>query len=340
MRLIKTSEIALALHEVKPNQIAVAYVGKDWKTFVDSAFLREIIVSPTLGSNPYAIKELAEEPRGWKNVHFLDKLHTKMYIGIHKAAVGSFNLSRNGISATGLEELGIVTNDQPMIEELRNEFERLRKLAQNNYKTKKCKTERLAVLLTLTKRAASERLISTIESDEVTQLENYKPISENDFLVAWYLEESIDIDYDRLSSENPDINEENYSDVVENSCNFFEKDEILVDTWILMWKARSNGLPMEKLNAYWLYAHRIAKKTVKNNNYTTLVIQMKDKNPHWTEPFDLSKNGVQAALRKVLLSPEFSEFRGNSLNPWSFKPSKSKILQFINKAKEFLQTAK
>ena len=222
-----------------------------------------------------------------------------------------------------------------MIEELRNEFERLRKLAQNNYKTKKCKTERLAVLLTLTKRAASEGLLSATEDDEVTQLENYKPISENDFLVVWYIKEPIEIDYARVNSESQDINEENYSDVVEDYFNFFEKDQIKIDTWILMWRAGKNGLPMGRSKAYWFYADRIVTKAVKNSSYTKLVIQMKNKPPR-PEPFDLNKSAVQSALRKVLSSQDFSEFRDDGVNPWSFESSKNKLLDFITEVKRVL----
>ena len=47
-----------ALNEIKPTKIAVAYVGAGWKNYRLLEYLEEIIVSPTLGSNPFAIEEI------------------------------------------------------------------------------------------------------------------------------------------------------------------------------------------------------------------------------------------------------------------------------------------
>ena len=38
------------LHEHPPTHIAVAYVGRDWNKLIDCSQLKEIIVSPTLGT--------------------------------------------------------------------------------------------------------------------------------------------------------------------------------------------------------------------------------------------------------------------------------------------------
>jgi hypothetical protein len=56
MILLKTpTEISNKLKEIEPAQIAVAYVGADWKSFLNSDHIENIIISPTLGSNPRAI---------------------------------------------------------------------------------------------------------------------------------------------------------------------------------------------------------------------------------------------------------------------------------------------
>ena len=69
------------LHEHPPTHIAVAYVGRDWDQLIDCSQLKEIIVSPTLGTNPRAVDELVEK-FGWEHVHFLDELHAKIYLSI------------------------------------------------------------------------------------------------------------------------------------------------------------------------------------------------------------------------------------------------------------------
>lgn len=336
MRLIKTSKIASALREVKPDQIAVAYVGKDWKTFVDPASLREIIVSPTLGSNPHAIKELADKHLGWENVHFLDKLHTKMYIGTQKAAIGSFNLSRNGISASGLEELGVVMDDISMIKQLRNEFKRLKTLAQKNYPKTESKTKQLKLLFKLRNRALSEGLIN--ENDGVPQLEDYRPISKDDFLVVWYIKTDPDIDYAHMSVENQDINtEEKFNDVVKEYVTFLESDHVEENTWILLWEAESsNGLPTKTSKAWWLYVDRVICQIVKDEPYTKLVVQFKN-NSAWTGLFDLNNDNVQSVLKKMLSSPKFHEFRRSEEGEsWSCAPSKKRLIQFISEVKKLL----
>lgn len=67
MKIISNSKIKSTLKKVQSNKIAVAYVGKDWKEYVNLTKDDTIIVSSTLGSNPRAIQEFVELI-GWDQV--------------------------------------------------------------------------------------------------------------------------------------------------------------------------------------------------------------------------------------------------------------------------------
>lgn len=118
MRLIHGTDIKSTIRDISPTSIAVAYVGIDWASYVSPDRIKEIILSPTLGSNPYAIVNMAKYI-GWENIYFLDNLHAKIYLSASQAAVGSFNLTANGLSAQGLEEAGFFIEEKEEIDGLR-----------------------------------------------------------------------------------------------------------------------------------------------------------------------------------------------------------------------------
>lgn len=112
MKILLAYEIGSAIQRCNPLKIAVAYLGEDWRSFIpDVQHLEEVIVSPTLGTNPRAVMDLAQRI-GWENVHFLDELHAKFYLGSSTAIVGSANLTHNGLSGDALIELCIEFSDE------------------------------------------------------------------------------------------------------------------------------------------------------------------------------------------------------------------------------------
>ena len=141
--LIDSQEIAKALQSLKPRRIAVAYVGKDWEQFLPIDSLEEVIVAPTVGSKPKAIRQIARRMGGWDNVYLLDNLHAKVFIGEKAAIVGSANLSNNALGMTGLEEVGVRVDEAPALEALRARFEELKALAFRRYPTAAAKLQRL-----------------------------------------------------------------------------------------------------------------------------------------------------------------------------------------------------
>ena len=118
-RLITDPEaLREALVDIRPRRAAVAYIGAAWRDLLgDASELEELVVSPTAGSNPWALEEICEE-LDWHNVHFLERLHAKIYIGPGRVIVGSPKLSSNGFDAgvdgSGLFE-AVVLSSEPEI---------------------------------------------------------------------------------------------------------------------------------------------------------------------------------------------------------------------------------
>jgi len=329
MRIITNPHLIDALREVHPVRIAVAYVGIDWCSYIDKHALAEIILSPTIGSNPRAIREIVES-LGWKNVHFLDELHAKVYIGEHKAAFGSFNLSKNGINETGLEELGVLTDDKTDVTNLNVEFVRLRKLALSSYQAESKKKKRLEELQAERNRAIAEGIL---RNDTPTcELIAYTPVSENELYVMWYRDVVVKFNYEELMAQDRELEEKNFNNVVNFYTTVLEEDNIKPDTWILLWQAKQDGMPMSMRHLQWMYVHQVVPQSVIDEPYTKIVLERKDKKRP-TEPFDIKSKDVQDAIKSVLRKTEFSAFREQGIEPWSALACNSKILEFVNAAK-------
>ena len=101
------------LRTIQPVSVAVAYISKAWLTYLDARSLpKTLIVSPTLGSDPSAIDK-AINMLGIGNIHFLDELHAKIYLGNQQALVGSCNLSHGGFRDN--EETAVLVTDRKQI---------------------------------------------------------------------------------------------------------------------------------------------------------------------------------------------------------------------------------
>lgn len=313
MRIITNPQLLNSMHEVRPVRISVAYVGIDWRDYIEAEHLEEIIVSPTLGSNPLAIRQLVEL-LGWDNVHFLDALHAKFYIGETMAALGSFILSSNGISAQGLEELGVVAEDAKDILTLNSEFLRLKEAANVLYPTSQSKEARLTRLQTQRNRAIAEGILN----DENTPplIIDYTPTIDSDLHVIWHRDVDAEMNYERLIAGDPQLNEAMFDNVVEDWITVQENDDIAPDSWILLWKARLDGMPNLASNPRWLYVHQVISGAVLDAPYTKMIIQRNDRRKP-TEPFDIKSSHFANALRTVLANNNFQAFRENGDDLWS-----------------------
>ena len=265
-KFLKTKEIRDELQICNPHKIAVAYIGADWADYINSNRIEEIILSPTLGSNPKAIDQLVEELGGWDKIYFLKNLHTKIYIGSEIAIVGSSNLSKNGIDVGGLEEACISVRSPELSKDINHYFETLKSKASRQFKDEKSKKQELEKLRD--KWAAAES--AGIGFDASTEKEIYEygvPAASDEFYICFF------DDYDGYSH-SKEVSKNRVDDF-----HFSPKDELRKNKWVLSWEADEDGNPTGTMD--WGYIHRIipggivafTKKGERNYPYTTAAIQ-------------------------------------------------------------------
>ena len=95
---------------------------------------------------------------GWENVHFLDNLHSKIYIGDSSMLAGSANLSRNALANTGLYEACVSTNEEKLVRSAKEVFDFYKMEAKTKYNEEQ-KKERLEKLRRIHNRAIQKKII-------------------------------------------------------------------------------------------------------------------------------------------------------------------------------------
>lgn len=316
MKFVYGSDIQHGLRDIAPTQIAVAYVGIDWKNYVVPGKLQDIVLSPTIGTNPNAIVEIAETI-GWEHVHFLDNLHAKVYLGESGAAVGSFNLTANGLSAKGLQEAGFIVEDTRLLAELRERMDDYRQQATKAYPTTIAKLTRLGELRAQWDRAIKQGVIRN--DSQSTALHAYRPVSTDEIYVCWVLGE---ITYtDQIISQG----------TVSNSLAFLESDMVKTDRWILCWRPRNDGLPDERYRPYWLHIDEVVEKGAHEAPYTKVAVERTGRN-ELSPPFEITDAAVHA-LYAVLNSGEFPEFLDNH-EAWSVNHTLPRLSKFLHVLRE------
>ncbi|MBD9402745.1 phospholipase D family protein [Comamonas sp. CMM02] len=316
MKFIHGSDIQCGLREISPIQIAVAYVGIDWKAYIVPEKLQDIVVSPTVGTNPAAIVEIAEAI-GWEHVHFLDNLHAKIYLGEHSAAVGSFNLTANGLSAEGLQEAGFLVEDARTLLELRARVDDYRQQAAMAYPTTSAKLARLAELRALWDRAIKQGVIRN--DARATALDAYRPVSGDEIYVCWGLG---NIAYtDQIVSPG----------TVKNSMSFLESDMVRSDRWILCWTSTSSGHPDKRYHPYWLHIDEVVEGGAQEVPYTKVAVERTGR-AELSPPFEIT-DAARNALYAVLNSGEFPEFLDHH-ETWSVEPTLPRLPAFLRAMSE------
>jgi len=300
-------ELRTALNEVNPSKIAVAFIGIRWKDFLLPDSLKEIILSPTLGSNPYAIQQVIDQI-GIDNVHFLDDLHTKIYIGANSALLGSCNLSRNGFSDDGNFEVGLIFSEEKYLRQLNEIFDDYRNKANDLYPDAESKEKRLEELYRqwqVAKESGTDSIL--VNNGEVTPsiLDRVPNKGERIHIAGW----SCDFTYNEevIRAVLPEAN--NLEAYFSDGRSILENDEIKEGDWILSYRCKKNGYPYRNTRIDWIYIHHVIPNGAEcedDERYTKLVGQAKNKDCP-PQPFKLDDQ-TQALIRDALNLPEFEAF--------------------------------
>lgn len=328
MHLIDNDTIQHAIKEISPTHIAVAYIGSDWDTFVDPNRIQEIVLSPTLGSNPWAINQL-QRRIGWDRIFFLDELHAKIYLGNDAAAIGSFNLTRNGFDVRGLLEYGVKIDTPQQVRQIRQQFGEIVELARARYPSAASKKQRLAKLIEISNRAAAENILRFANLD--ASLANYQPLTNNDFYVCWWQSYPLELDQSKKLRKLPELKELDLSDIAKDWTSARDDDPIEENKWVLLWHARMDGFPFARGKLKWLYVHQVIRDVVDNDHYKTLIMQRKHSHVP-PEPFSVDSTATQDALKACLALPKFKKYRPHSTRAWSTEFVASNLISLIEAA--------
>jgi len=335
MKIIAGKDIGSTLKELRPTHIAVAYLGADWREYLGNILPEEVIVSPTLGTNPYALAEIGEV-LGWQNVHLLKSLHAKIYLGSTEAIIGSCNLTKNGLRGDLLHEVAVLLTEKEAIAELRDEYHSLKDAAQDEFPTAAEKQSAIHSLERLWNKACTEGVIVADKPKNKLTIADYTDGNDS-FYVAWWGGDEIRYNDCALDEAFSDELPSGSEKPIENALPFLDSDHIEEHKWILCWQATTKGKFYGRSQPYWLYVHKIVRNGAVDEPYTQLAICRSDENI-LPAPFYLGDNKVKSALRTVLDSGRHKEFSRSGDDPWSIMPTLDKFREFIFDVKRLATT--
>ena len=317
-------DIRRVLRDVAPRKIAVAYVGGDWEKYVEHSGLDEIIVSPTLGSNPRAIERLMDL-LGASSVHFLDDLHSKIYLGSSRALVGSANLSRNGFSDSGNREVMVLVDEGNALDTLNCLYRDYKESAILSYPSEASKRRKIAELKQLSRLARMNQVAVDIMPSSATQLLDYKK-GRDRVHVVWYQSKDVIFNESAVRGVLRSDSEAPLEGCFFDSMQFAREDDIQVGDWILCWICTQKGLANKSARWKWMYVDVVIENGFVDPQWPKLAGQLK-KHDMCEEPFELNRL-VENAMVEVLNSGRFSSLLAT--DEWSLQAADSEVGVFLD----------
>lgn len=326
MVITKPAELKKTLNDIRPTYIAVAYLGDGWDSYL-KRMPQELVVSPTVGSNPRAIRA-AIRRIGIDHVHFLDDLHAKIYLGKNAALVGSCNLSGNGFDG-GHKEAAVLVKGESQINQLHAVVARYIDQARRGYPTEEKKWEQLKKLDRDWKSTPPSRNGRKAKSKKTPSLEEYlRHPSTARIHIVWC--QSVKTIYNKnVIRENlPEAKEADPADFIEMEMWVTEEDDIRNGDWTLLWRCRNDGSPRKNSRVDWMFVDRVIPHGIKNGgSYTKLVCQLKEE-PYPTPPFCLNDR-VKARIRQQL--PKFPALLSVDDEAWYLKKADAVVPEFLKR---------
>jgi len=332
-----------AIRKIQPTTAAVAYIGKAWQEYAPE--LKEVVLSPTLGSNPWAIREMIEQ-LGVDNVHFFTELHAKIYLGENAALVGSANLTSNGFGDGGLQEMAILIEDPINIAQLREHVEQFKSKAKEKYLSRDQKMEILQELERKWNIHYCRGLVPDSECHGSPTLSKYlggMPIH-----LSWYVvDPKIGFDNKKISKALSDkyetvVNAETVENLITENLCCLKDDPIQAGDWVLCWHSNGGGEPRKNGRICWMYVHLVVPDGADSGQYTNLAVQMKNQRIP-PEPFTLdekTKGCIREALTEVSNAStddiliKFAALLAHDSSTWKLSESDKVVGEFIEYIRE------
>lgn len=327
MKVLVKGEIKEAINRCRPSKVAVAYIGADWKTFIPHFHhLSAIIVSPTFGSNPRAIMDLAKQI-GWEKIHFLNELHAKIYIGNISAVVGSANLTSNGLSGHGLIELCVEVGARNSLKKLDATFDTLMQRAQEQYPTTESKRARIRELEMVWAAAIVNRIVRG-KGNNISTFSEFEPLGEDHFYVLWY--QPVDCEYsDKVKA---------IESLVTDEMHFAASDKVEKNKWALVWRITASSKPHKNVKPKWLYIHEVFENGLidEGYEYPKCAIQRNDLDVP-PAPFEITDE-VRDAFNSVVQEKDIAKYLiQKNADIFSLAQSLIGIPSLISKMKEYMK---
>ena len=328
-KIVGSEDLKKTLARIRPVSIAVAYVGKEWKTYLaKSRTLKEIVVSPTTGSNPKAIRQIIRRI-GIDNVYFLDELHAKIYLGTKAALVGSCNLSDNGLSGHGLEEAAVFLEHQEDLMALGAIIARYKAMARQAYPRADDKTKRLKALqIEWDSKPHNGRVV--VRKRKVPALRDYPVNAPDRIHIAWSQpDDNVRYNLKVIRRQIPEAKGVPIDKFFSDAMYFAEQDDFQSGDWILCWSCRDDGYPRKNGDVSWMFVHAVITNGVKDKKYPQLVGEIKGQSKP-SEPFLLDAS-TKARIRECLCLPMFSALRSPDEEMWCLEPADAVVSKFLQR---------
>jgi len=332
--LTNAAAIRKAILAVRPARVAVAYVGSDWATFFPDGLPTEIVLSPTFGSNPYAIEEIIDA-LGERNVHFLDRLHAKIFLGAEAAVVGSCNLTRNGLSDGGLFEVATTISDVTDMKSLADAFADYKTAARDLYPNRASKLAKINTLKESWARGIFAGIVPP-HSQVTAPHARDRMLDMPTVRISWYHGgANPEFNNNRIRDAAPDIGGETG---IDDFMYFKVTDDVKQGDWHLAIRYKANGFPAANGAISWVYTHHLIKDAVSDESWpddTSLAVQGKFPRP--TPPFKLDSK-TKTAIRELVSEPGFADFRPpTDFNSDWHLPSRARVATFLKALQHLLR---
>lgn len=338
-KIVTTPEqIQYYIKQIEPTNIAVAFIGAGWESYISNPNkISSIVLSPTLGSNPKAIEELASLIT-WEKVHFLDNLHAKIYIGKNSALMGSCNLSDNGMGEGGLEEAAIYLQDSHQLEILQKEVESYVRKAKLAYPTTKSKQDRVRELIEQRKKMPG--YCPPGEYGQAPHIKNYSFSEAHRIHIVYYEYEVEKISKnEEIIRANLDVPFSiNINDLFYDEMEFRNEDDIKKGDWLLSWKSSEpkKNLPTHAGKVSWIYINAVINDGCVDEQYKKWAGQLVKSIPR--PPFQLDRK-TKKIICDVLSQPDFKKLRPNvNSEPWDCNQADEIVPKFIETVKRYSGT--
>lgn len=333
MLMTDPSELSRTLKSIKPTHVAVAYLGSAWQEYLtDLDALEEIVVSPTIGSYPWALSDLLDKAAEHEfSVHFSESLHAKLFIGKSACMIGSPNLSNNGFGG-GLDEAAAFLEGSQNVKNAVRIFEGLKAGAVEDRELQRKMIEQFK------ERWLRARKYNTLPKESgdqpETNLADWKQGEERIILTWYYPTGDLDFNTDAIQCEIPEYKQGSENDHFIDYLDFAAGDDIRLGDWLLCWAAKENGHPRRNKDhpPVWMHVNKIIPNGSgdSEHEYPLLAATLKDNIQDGVTPPFVIDEVIERLVPDLLDSDEYEGLKLKDDHIWRVRDVEKENQRFMD----------